>query len=156
MHGLELTGVFVDVVPDDVSIQLAPVTDSARAARRAVDALPLHEHTEAAFNARLLVTELVGNSVRHAGLSAADSITLELRLSDRLLRVEVTDQGAGFQRPSFDGQPSSEAGGHGLFLVDALADRWGTQPTPHKNGWIVWFEIDVPSSPDTRPRRDGN
>lgn len=142
-------------MPEDVLIQLPPVTDSARAARQAVDALPLHEHDEAAFNARLLVTELVGNSVRHAGLSAADSITLELRLSDDLLRVEVTDQGAGFQRPSFDGLPSDEAGGQGLFLVEALADRWGTQPTPHKDGWMVWFEIDLPSSPDTGPRRDG-
>jgi two-component sensor histidine kinase len=134
-------GILVAVT--DVSIELAPVVDSARAARQAVDELPLHEHDEAAFNVRLLVTELVTNSVRHAGLALADTITLGLRVGDGLVRGEVTNRGAGFQRPSFNG-PSRGVGGHGLFLVDALADRWGSQPAPDKQGWMVWFEIDIP------------
>ena len=124
----------------DLSIQL-PRADPARAAREAVDGLPLDEHDEAAFNVRLLVAELVGNSVRHAGLGSADSITLGFRRRDGLLRVEVTDRGPGSQRPSFNG-PAATAG-RGLHLVDALADRWGTQPAPHKDGWLVWFEIDL-------------
>ena len=128
-------------MPDDVSIQLPPVTDSVRAAREAVDALPLHEHDEAAFNVRLLVAELVGDSVRDAGLGSADSITLGFRLRDGLLRVEVTDRGPGFQRPLFNG-PAATAG-RGLHLVDALADHWGTLPAPHNDGWLVWFELDL-------------
>jgi hypothetical protein len=127
------------VVPD-ISIQLPPVA-AARAAREAVDGLPLHEHDEAAFNVRLLVAELVGNSVGDTSLGSADSITLGFRLSDDLVRVEVTHRGPGFQRPSLNG-PTGTAG-HGLHLVDALADRWGTQPTPHKDGWLVWFELDL-------------
>jgi anti-anti-sigma factor len=134
------------VVADDVSIQLLAVAESAHAARQAVDSLPLHQHDEAAFNVRLLVTELVGNSIRHAGLSSADSIVLRLRLSDDLLRAEVTDRGPGFQRPSSD-----DAAGHGLQLVDALADRWGAHPTPDKDGWLVWFEIDLRGSEPSAP-----
>ena len=128
-------------MPDDVSIQLPPVNDSVRVAREAVDALPLHEHDEAAFNVRLLVAELVGNSVRHAGLGSADSIMLGFRLRDGLLRVEVTDRGPGFHRPSFKG--SATSAGRGLHLVDALADHWGTLPAPHKDGWLIWFELDL-------------
>ena len=123
----------------DISIQLPPGADPARAAREAVDGLPLHEHDEAAFNVRLLVAELVGNSVRDASLGSAESITLGFRLSDDLVRVEVTHCGPGFQPPSLNG-PAGTAG-HGLHLVDALADRWGTQPAPHKDGWLVWFEL---------------
>ena len=43
-------------------------SNPARAARRAVETLPLDEHQEAAFNLRLLITELIGNSISHAGL----------------------------------------------------------------------------------------
>jgi anti-sigma regulatory factor (Ser/Thr protein kinase) len=157
MHGLHPSWVLVGLVPD-VSIQLPAVADSARAARQVVDGLSLHEHDEAAFNLRLLVTELVGNSVRHAGLSSADLITLAIRLSDGLVRVEVADHGPGFQHPSFNGPRPAAVAGHGLHLVDALADRWGTQPTLRRDGWLVWFEIDLSHRLDTEraSRHHGN
>lgn len=60
------------------------------------------------------------------------------------LRVEVTDA-RGERLPDTRPQlcsPEAESG-HGLLLVDALADRWGvTQgPVPCKT---VWAEIDLP------------
>ena len=64
----------------EVSLLLPASVESARAARRAVDTLPLDEHQEAVFNLRLLITELIGNSINHAGLSTDDSITLRLQL----------------------------------------------------------------------------
>jgi anti-sigma regulatory factor (Ser/Thr protein kinase) len=142
MYGQHDTRVPVGLVPDEVLILLPAVVESARAAREAVDALPWGEQDEAAFTVRLLVTELVSNSVRHAGLSSADSITLDVWVEDGLVRGEVTDRGPGFDRPSFD-QPPDGTFGCGLYLVDALADQWGIERTIDDQEWAVWFQIDL-------------
>lgn len=124
----------------ELSIRLPVTVNAPRSARSAVDTLPLDGRHQAQFNLRLLISELVGNSVRHAGLSPSDSITVEIQLSSSVVRAEVTDHGPGFTRPMFDGPPSGTSG-RGLFLVAALADRWGAGRTPH-DGWLVWFELD--------------
>lgn len=31
----------------------------------------------------------------------------------------------------------------GLRLVDAVTDRWGSVPTPGRDGKTVWFECDA-------------
>ena len=125
----------------DVSLLLPASVESARAARHAVDELRFDQHQDAVFNLRLLITELIGNSVRHAGLSSADTIVLEIEIRPDEIRAQVTDRGPGFNRPEFDAPPSG-TGGRGLYLVDALADRWGAEPTPQHDGWLVWFELD--------------
>ena len=124
----------------ELSLLLPATVESARAARRAIDALPFDKHDEALFNLRLLITELVGNSVRHAGLTPADTIIFELQLSPTLVRAQITDRGPGFIRPIID-KPPSGTSGRGLFLVDALADRWGTESDDTQAS--VWFEIDL-------------
>ena len=90
-------------------------------------------------NAALLTSEVVTNSVRHAGQSLGDGIGVALVLSDDRLRVSVTDDGPGFE-PRLEGAArGQDMGGWGLFLVDRLADRWGvirSQPN------VVWFELD--------------
>jgi anti-sigma regulatory factor (Ser/Thr protein kinase) len=87
---------------------------------------------------RLLVTELLTNSVRH-GAGPEGWITLDVEIYANAVRVVVTDRGPGFQpeptpRPHLD-----RPGGWGLCLVDRLADRWGVNsPEPTE----VWFELD--------------
>ncbi len=125
-----------------ISLLLPARVESARAARHAVDKLRFDQHGEAVFHLRLLITELVGNSVRHAGLSSADTIILEIQIRPHQFRAQVTDRGPGFTRPVFD-EPPTGSGGRGLYLVDALADRWGAEPTPEHDGWLVWFELDL-------------
>ncbi len=126
----------------ELSLLLPATVESARDARRAVDAMPFDKHDEALFNLRLLITELVGNSVRHAGLTSADTIVLEIQIRSDQIRAQVTDHGPGFTRPAFDDAPRG-TGGRGLYLVDALADRWGAEPTPEHDGWLVWFELNL-------------
>jgi anti-sigma regulatory factor (Ser/Thr protein kinase) len=126
-----------------MTLRLAATVESVRAARHAVDALDqLNDHDEASFNTRLLVTELVGNSVRHAGLGAAAIITLDVEVRPGAVRVEVRDPGPGFSQPSFSDDPPMGTSGRGLYLVDALADRWGVSRTPDGEA-RVWFEIDL-------------
>jgi len=108
------------------------------AARAALDAL--HQQglePDHAQSARLLISEVVTNSVRHAGATADDWIGLDIELSPELIRVQVTDHGPGFQ-PSPTLAPLDQPDGRGLFLVSELADRWGTD----EDGRRVWFEID--------------
>lgn len=120
-------------------MRLPARVDSVRAARRVLDGVTgLREHPRELFNARLLVTELVGNSIRHAGLGAADEIAVEVAVHAGRLRVVVTDRGPGFDAPTLV-EPPSGTSGRGLFLVEALSDVWGVVRA--ENATTVWFEI---------------
>jgi anti-sigma regulatory factor (Ser/Thr protein kinase) len=91
---------------------------------------------------RLLVSELVANSVRHAGQPAGAPVHLRAAAVDGVVRVEVEDHGHGrVRRRAAD----RRRGGFGLCLVERLADRWGVN---HENGTCVWFEL-APHGPDT-------
>ncbi|HEX2087687.1 MAG TPA: ATP-binding protein [Solirubrobacteraceae bacterium] len=82
----------------------------------------------------LLVSELVTNAVRHAH---GDRFEVRLEVRPEMLRLEVRDEGDGFEpriEPSLEG-----CGGYGLFLVDRLADRWGVE---RDEGGVIWLELD--------------
>jgi anti-sigma regulatory factor (Ser/Thr protein kinase) len=94
-------------------------------------------------DATLLVSELVTNSIRHAGLGPDDDIRIAATWSGRVLRVIVWDRTTdialspvvGAFRPS----PGAESG-WGLFLVDRIASRWGTS-LDRRAGY--WFELEL-------------
>ena len=107
------------------------------AARHAL--MPLDDRVDGALldDVRLLVSELVTNSVRHSG-DAGEVVGLDVKVDAERLRVEVSDAGEGFApKPRYEGQ--SAESGWGLFLVDTISDRWGVGRT---DGTNVWFEID--------------
>jgi serine/threonine-protein kinase RsbW len=85
----------------------------------------------------LLVTELVTNAVCHAKAGPDAVVRVALRRGPDFLRVEVSDEGAGFtaEPPRERGQ----ADGWGLALVDRIADRWAVTPTA--SGTCAWFEL---------------
>jgi anti-sigma regulatory factor (Ser/Thr protein kinase) len=85
---------------------------------------------------RLLVTELLTNSVRHA--RTEEWITLDVELQTDAVRAVVTDCGQGFEPESRPQPHLDRPGGWGLCLVDRLADRWGVD---RGNGTAVWFEM---------------
>ena len=94
---------------------------------------------------RLLVTELVNNSLKHSGRPEGDPIDLTVELDDRKVRAEIVDQGAHARviRPSPADHSES---GWGLFLLDRLADDWGySSGGPTR----VWFELST--RPGDRP-----
>jgi anti-sigma regulatory factor (Ser/Thr protein kinase) len=86
---------------------------------------------------RLLVSELVTNSVRHSGAAGDADIELSIRASREAISAEVCDDGNGFEAAVREGDADEESG-WGLHLVEALSDRWGTE----RNGYMcVWFEL---------------
>ncbi|MDT7554271.1 MAG: hypothetical protein QOH17_3300 [Pseudonocardiales bacterium] len=82
----------------------------------------------------LLLSELVTNVVRH--VSPTTTFTIELILSKLKLRVSVVD---GSPTPPVL-RDRTGLGGHGMWLVSTIADRWGSGK--HNGGKQVWFELD--------------
>jgi integral membrane sensor domain MASE1/anti-sigma regulatory factor (Ser/Thr protein kinase) len=130
---------------ESVTVELEPGPRCPAEARTTLAPLADALETQVYMDLSLLVSELVTNSVRHGGLSPRDLIRLHVGLSDRVIRVEVSDPGEGFGA-SIPGPTPGEPGGWGLFLTERLADRWGVD---RENGWTtVWLEVDVaPTGP---------
>jgi anti-sigma regulatory factor (Ser/Thr protein kinase) len=124
-----------------LSVQLPRSLESAGAARRGVDRLADQLGEEQLGDVRLLVSELVTNSLRHADLAPEDSITLNVDVEDARIRVEVADPGKGFQLEGRAEHPDTVEG-WGLYLVATLADRWGVDRDEHGTANVVWFELD--------------
>jgi anti-sigma regulatory factor (Ser/Thr protein kinase) len=88
----------------------------------------------------LLVSELVSNSVRHAGLLAHEHIHLRARSDRECTYVEVCDGGRSGRIPvKRENGDALDPGGLGLVLVDEMADRWGVACDEHET--CVWFEL---------------
>jgi len=108
---------------------------SSAAARRVVERLGDAVDDMTLANLRLLVSELVTNAIEHG--TTGGEIGLDIGLEDGKVRVEVTDQGAGFVvRPREPGDPMSS--GWGLHFVELLAERWGSDGDGQTR---VWFEV---------------
>jgi anti-sigma regulatory factor (Ser/Thr protein kinase) len=122
-------------------VQLPRDLDSAAAARHAVDQLSGRLPEDLLGDVRLLVSELVTNSLRHAELGPEDSIVLVVGVDDATVRVEVADSGKGFEyaAPPVDPQ---DVDGWGLYLVQTLSDRWGVDRAGDHGRTKVWFELD--------------
>jgi anti-sigma regulatory factor (Ser/Thr protein kinase) len=119
--------------PSDVLLALLPDPRAARQARRAL--VEAHVPEDLEHTVGLLATELIANSLRHAGLKDDARILFAARFVKDLVRVEVHDPG-----PGFDPEDRHDIRGYGLRMVDKLASRWGVDVGD--DGTRVWFEID--------------
>ncbi|WP_265868613.1 ATP-binding protein [Streptomyces sp. SKN60] len=93
--------------------------------------------TRAVADALLLVSEVVTNAHTYGGVPS------ELRLdgTDRALWVQVSDTNPDRPRPHGPHR-AYRSSGHGLYLLQRLAARWGTVPRG-QDGKTVWFQVDL-------------
>ncbi|WP_319460918.1 ATP-binding protein [Micromonospora sp. RTP1Z1] len=113
-------------------VRLEPVAGACRRARELVtDACGRWNIPELIGPASLVLTELVGNVVRHAGTPMQVTVTLRRPY----LQVAVTD-GSRVAARATTGQDLRAEGGRGLLLVRELTQCWGSSPAG--DGKVVW------------------
>jgi anti-sigma regulatory factor (Ser/Thr protein kinase) len=118
-----------------LSVDIERDLSAPATARQAVDGLSGTLAEDVLTDVRLLVSELVTNSVKYGGEGA---LRVQIDTAGpRKLRAEVIDQGVGFV-PVVRDRPSTEVGGWGLHLVQTLSNRWGV----YEGSTHVWFEIE--------------
>ena len=121
---------------DSIRLTFPREPDSVPAARALLAEFEDRLGASAHYDASLCLSELVTNAVQHPDESSGDELELALSLAESVLRVEVVDPGGGF-RP---GKPTEgDERGWGLFIVDQLSTRWGTEPSEERT--VMWFEI---------------
>jgi anti-sigma regulatory factor (Ser/Thr protein kinase) len=145
----EVSPTVVQELPHSFCRSFAPDLSAPAAARRALQRLSGYVDDDLVERGRLVVTELVTNSVRHAGLTAAQ---IDLLVSARrdLLRLEVIDDGAGFDPAATRPEPARVDGGWGLGIVAQLTDRWEVDLGDSTR---VWCELTSRTDRETGHRR---
>ncbi len=94
----------------------------------------------AAEDVLLVVSELVTNACLHA--EGPDA--LRLLCDGKVLRIEVSDRGAGQPAPRTPHR-AGRPGGHGMFIVQRLCLDWGVVRGPGGAGKTVWAELGAPA-----------
>ncbi|KMS72318.1 MULTISPECIES: ATP-binding protein [Streptomyces] len=125
--------------PTEAEVPLPSRPESAATARRLAQVVVLRQWgltPKMTEDAVLLVSELVGNAVRHTG---ARVFGLRMRRRRGWIRIEVRDPSRGL--PCLMPVQEMDISGRGLFLVDKLSDRWGVDLLPR--GKTTWFEMRV-------------
>ena len=123
----------------EIDLRLAPEPEVVATARHTLDRLADHLPPEKLEDVRLVVSELVTNSILHAELSPNDQILLTVMVSAGSVRGRVCDPGPGFEVPSEPRPRPGLRGGWGLPIVETISDRWGVEQNSYA---CVWFEID--------------
>ena len=123
----------------EIDLRLLPEPQDITSARHALDRLADLLPPEKLEEVRLIVSELVTNSIVHAGLSPDERISLTVRVSRGSVSGRVCDPGSGFEAPSEPHPRPDLSGGWGLPIVEKISDRWGVEHNSHA---CVWFEID--------------
>jgi anti-sigma regulatory factor (Ser/Thr protein kinase) len=145
----------------DATEDLASMAGAAVLGSLTIPGRPEHVHDARAFVAKalgelhpslddavLLTSELVTNAVMHScSRCTGGTVTLLIMESAGGLRFEVADQGSDLSSPVVRGDVYA-SDGHGLFLVQTLADQWGYQRDD--SGTTVWFWLG-----GARPAGDG-
>ncbi|CQR61244.1 Uncharacterized protein Rv1364c/MT1410 [Streptomyces leeuwenhoekii] len=127
--------------PEDASHQVvavardyAPVSSAVPDARDLVSGVMREWGLRHLANDMMLIAdEMVANAVRHA----RTPLRVELRRAGERVVLEVTDSSP--EEPRLIVSQPGEFGHRGIFLVDAIATRWGTRWID--GGKVVWAEV---------------
>jgi hypothetical protein len=89
------------------------------------------------FPGQVLPGQVLAGPVPPGAPAAPREFRLRLRRGAASVWVEVFDPDLRLPRIRTAGE--TDEGGRGLYLVEQLATRWGSRPTPE--GKAVWFEM---------------
>jgi serine/threonine-protein kinase RsbW len=92
-------------------------------------------------NALTVVSELLGNSIRHAHPLPDKHVRVEWRITSHAVEMRVTD-GGGSRTPKIRHADPTATGGRGLAIVNALSRDWGVDAGESDS--TVWAVLDLP------------
>lgn len=122
-----------------LKVRLAGDSHAPGKARKSVETFRPRVEPPLLDDLKLLVSEVVTNSVQHGGSHPNSWVNLRLQVVGGAIRAEITNPGRAFS-PHRDLPAPGQQSGRGLYLVDLLADRWGVS---NNDVTRVWFEIEV-------------
>jgi anti-sigma regulatory factor (Ser/Thr protein kinase) len=102
-------------------------------------------------DAILVLSELVGNALRHAQPLAVEGIAVRWRLTSGRILVEVKDGGGATWPHAADAGPAASSG-RGLHIVEMLALKWGVRGE-QDGARTVWASLPAPRRTSPRGRR---
>jgi serine/threonine-protein kinase RsbW len=116
-----------------VSLRLPFAASSVAVARqRLKDWMTEHEGPQDAVeDARVVISELVANAVRHARPLSDGHILVTWTMADSGVELAVTDGGSP-TRPHHVQAPPTATAGRGMAIVETLAHEWWTERTPSR------------------------
>ena len=125
---------------DGVAVELPPDTTAPAVARARTRTVLGTWRLGAVLEPLLLVvSELVGNAVRHG----RPPVQMLLRRTPRGVRVEVHDERADSSANTPAELPGADAeSGRGLFLVEAVSSETGVEDLPG-DGKVVWATLEA-------------
>ena len=133
------------------SLRLSHSAVAVSSARRQVrDELSAYELPESVLDdAEVVISELLGNSVRHARPIAGGVLLLAWRVDQHEVMIRVTDGGGGRGVEPKETGPMADSG-RGLHIIERLTRAWGV--TEHAGGLrTVWAAL--PLTARQRPLR---
>jgi anti-sigma regulatory factor (Ser/Thr protein kinase) len=92
---------------------------------------------DAVDDAVLVASELVGNAVRHAPVSASGTLGVDWYVDADGIRVSVSDASTDQPDPRVAGE--DQTCGRGLTIVSAMSDDWGVERSAA--GKRVWAHV---------------
>jgi anti-sigma regulatory factor (Ser/Thr protein kinase) len=96
-----------------------------------------HVTDETSDNILLIVSELVGNAVRHG--AGGPRMTLDRNAREGCVRIEVADSSP--RLPALEWAASDDESGRGLYIVGVLSKEWGAERVP--DGKRVWAHVPI-------------
>jgi anti-sigma regulatory factor (Ser/Thr protein kinase) len=119
-------------------LALPSTVEAPALGRQALDEMLADAPRQTLQDAQLLLTEVLTNAIRHAGLGDHDHVSVLIRESGGAVDVEVANRGNGFDPR---GSARSDRGaGWGLMLLDRLAEDWGVRRGGAEDV-VVWFRV---------------
>ncbi|MCW2758840.1 MAG: putative anti-sigma regulatory factor, serine/threonine protein kinase [Nocardioidaceae bacterium] len=118
--------------PSPVALALPFVASSAAVARNQLKEwlVGLGQPLEVIEDSRLVLTELVGNAVRHAAPLADGTVRVTWARQDSGLDIAVTDGGGPTIPHQLPAAEAEEISGRGLSIVEQLSSRWWLDRSP--------------------------
>ena len=116
-----------------VTIRLPFAASSVAVARQRLRDWMVENHSsgDAIEDARVIISELVANAVRHAEPLSDGHILVTWAMGDSAVELAVTD-GGGPTLPHNVNAPSTATAGRGMAIVETLANDWWLNQGPDR------------------------